>query len=138
MAAPRASFVKRAWMSAGAGPYLFGAAVVLGAVGLFLGPLYVPICVVMALAAPVLQMPRQKAWLTQNDMLEFASLGAMPVLLAVLAFVWLAPAGVLSLSNIQFDDWMWKLSDTRVLNRAYMKKYGVDIGEVIITFERQP
>ena len=35
-----------------------------------------------------------------------------------------------------FDDWMWKLSDTRVLNRAYMKKYGVDIGEVQITFEK--
>lgn len=40
--------------------------------------------------------------------------------------------------RVQFDDWMWKLSDTRVLNRAYMKKYGVDIGEVIITFEKQP
>ncbi|WP_298919192.1 DUF3833 domain-containing protein [uncultured Roseobacter sp.] len=39
--------------------------------------------------------------------------------------------------RLRFDDWMWKLSDTRVLNRAYVKKYGVDIGEVIITFEKQ-
>lgn len=39
--------------------------------------------------------------------------------------------------RVRFDDWMWQLSETRVLNRAYMKKYGVDIGEVIITFEKQ-
>ncbi|MDW3223022.1 MAG: DUF3833 domain-containing protein [Paracoccaceae bacterium] len=39
--------------------------------------------------------------------------------------------------RVRFDDWMWRLSDTRVLNRAYMKKYGLDIGEVIITFEKQ-
>ncbi|WP_195819774.1 DUF3833 domain-containing protein [Roseobacter sp. MH60115] len=40
--------------------------------------------------------------------------------------------------RVRFDDWMWLLSDTRILNRAYMKRYGVDIGEVIITFEKQP
>lgn len=45
------------------------------------------------------------------------------------------PEGTL---RVRFDDWMWKLSDTRVLNRAYMKRYGVDIGEVIIIFEKQP
>lgn len=39
--------------------------------------------------------------------------------------------------RVRFDDWMWKLSETRVLNRAYMKKFGVDIGEVIISFEKQ-
>ena len=44
------------------------------------------------------------------------------------------PEGTL---RVRFDDWMWMLSDTRVLNRAYMKKYGADIGEVIITFEKQ-
>jgi hypothetical protein len=32
---------------------------------------------------------------------------------------------------------MWLLSDNRVLNRAYMKRAGVDIGDVIITFEKQ-
>ena len=39
--------------------------------------------------------------------------------------------------RVSFDDWMWMLSENRVLNRAYMKKYGVDIGEVIISFEKQ-
>lgn len=38
--------------------------------------------------------------------------------------------------RVRFDDWMWQLSDNRVLNRAYMKKFGVDIGEVIIFFEK--
>ena len=39
--------------------------------------------------------------------------------------------------RVTFDDWMWLLNDNRVLNRAYMKRFGVDIGEVIITFEKQ-
>lgn len=39
--------------------------------------------------------------------------------------------------RVRFDDWMWLLSDTRLLNRAYMKRYGIDIGEVIISFEKQ-
>ncbi|OAN74933.1 hypothetical protein A8B78_17185 [Jannaschia sp. EhC01] len=38
--------------------------------------------------------------------------------------------------RVTFDDWMWMLSDDRVLNRAYMSRFGVPIGEVIITFER--
>jgi hypothetical protein len=35
-----------------------------------------------------------------------------------------------------FDDWMWRLDDDRLLNRAYMSRFGVAIGEVIIFFER--
>jgi hypothetical protein len=38
--------------------------------------------------------------------------------------------------RVRFDDWMWQLDERRVLNRAYMKRYGVDIGEVIILFEK--
>lgn len=38
--------------------------------------------------------------------------------------------------RVDFNDWMWDLGGGAVLNRAYMKKYGVDIGEVIITFEQ--
>ncbi|RKE96458.1 DUF3833 domain-containing protein [Sulfitobacter guttiformis] len=38
--------------------------------------------------------------------------------------------------RVNFDDWMWDMGGDRVLNRAYMKKYGVDIGEVLITFEK--
>ena len=39
--------------------------------------------------------------------------------------------------RVWFDDWMWLFSEDRLLNRAYIKKFGVDIGEVIITFEKQ-
>lgn len=38
--------------------------------------------------------------------------------------------------RVTFDDWMWLMSDDRLLNRAYMKRFGVDIGEVIISFEK--
>ena len=38
--------------------------------------------------------------------------------------------------RVTFDDWMWLLSEDRLLNRAYMKRFGVDIGEVIITFKK--
>jgi len=38
--------------------------------------------------------------------------------------------------RVSFDDWMWLLSEDRLLNIAYMKKFGVDIGQVIITFEK--
>lgn len=43
------------------------------------------------------------------------------------------PDGVL---RVSFDDWMWRLDERRVLNRAYMDKYGIEIGEVIIFFEK--
>jgi hypothetical protein len=39
--------------------------------------------------------------------------------------------------RVRFDDWMWQITETRVLNRAYMEKYGVEIGEVIIWFEKR-
>lgn len=38
--------------------------------------------------------------------------------------------------RVTFDDWMWLLTEDRLLNRAYMRRFGVDIGEVIITFEK--
>ena len=38
--------------------------------------------------------------------------------------------------RVAFDDWMWLLSDDRLLNIAYMKRFGIDIGQVIITFEK--
>lgn len=41
-----------------------------------------------------------------------------------------------STRRFSFDDWMWLLSDDRLLNRAYMSLYGVPVGEVIITFEK--
>lgn len=38
--------------------------------------------------------------------------------------------------RVAFDDWMWLQSDDRLLNRAYVSRFGVPIGEAIIIFER--
>lgn len=38
--------------------------------------------------------------------------------------------------RLSFDDWMWLLSEDRLLNRAYMSRFGIPLGEVIIYFER--
>lgn len=38
--------------------------------------------------------------------------------------------------RVRFDDWMWLVSDDRLLNRAYVSRLGVRIGEVIIAFEK--
>ncbi len=38
--------------------------------------------------------------------------------------------------RVTFDDWIWLLSDDRAFNRAYMKRFGVDIGDVSISFEK--
>ena len=38
--------------------------------------------------------------------------------------------------RVTFDDWMWLLSDDRLLNIAYMERFGVKVGEVVIFFER--
>ena len=38
--------------------------------------------------------------------------------------------------RVTFDDWMWLLSDDRLFNRAYMKRFGVNIGDVSIRFEK--
>ncbi len=35
-----------------------------------------------------------------------------------------------------FDDWMWRFDGERLLNRAYVSRFGVTLGEVIIFFER--
>lgn len=36
-----------------------------------------------------------------------------------------------------FDDWMWLLADDRVLNIARLSRFGVALGEVVLTFEKQ-
>ena len=38
--------------------------------------------------------------------------------------------------RVAFDDWMWLLSEDRLLNLAYVKRFGLDIGVVTITFEK--
>lgn len=39
--------------------------------------------------------------------------------------------------RVNFDDWMWLLSDDRLLNIAYMQRAGVTIGQVVIFFEKR-
>lgn len=39
--------------------------------------------------------------------------------------------------RVDFDDWMWLLTDDRILNRAYVSRFGVQIGEAIIIFEKK-
>lgn len=100
MGAPRESYVKRARMSAMAGPYLLLAGIALAALGVALSPALWLLIVVMLASAPVLQIPRHAAWRKQNDALEFLSLLSMPMLLAILAIAWLSPKGLLSTGTI--------------------------------------
>lgn len=39
--------------------------------------------------------------------------------------------------RVTFDDWMWLLGKDRVLNKAYMTRFGLPLGEVTIFFEKQ-
>ncbi|MDW4550570.1 DUF3833 domain-containing protein [Defluviimonas sp. D31] len=39
--------------------------------------------------------------------------------------------------RVDFDDWMWLLDEDRILNRAYVTRFGVRIGEAIIVFEKR-
>lgn len=38
--------------------------------------------------------------------------------------------------NVGFDDWMYLLQDDVLLNRAYVTRYGIRIGEVTIAFRK--
>jgi hypothetical protein len=39
--------------------------------------------------------------------------------------------------RVSFDDWMWQQTNDRLLNIAYVKRFGFDIGQVVISFEKQ-
>ena len=38
--------------------------------------------------------------------------------------------------RVTFNDWMWLTADNRLFNRAYMRRSGIDIGDVSISFEK--
>ena len=40
--------------------------------------------------------------------------------------------------QINFDDWMFLLDDQVMLNRAVMSKFGIRLGEVLLSFRRLP
>jgi hypothetical protein len=44
--------------------------------------------------------------------------------------------GTVETLRVTFDDWMWQFSDDRLYNRAYVQRYGFDIGDVNIWFEK--
>ena len=39
--------------------------------------------------------------------------------------------------NVDFDDWMYLIDDRVMLNRATMSKFGVRLGEVLLSFTRR-
>lgn len=47
-----------------------------------------------------------------------------------------AADGSVETLRVTFDDWMWLLSEDRLYNRAYVKRFGFDIGDVSISFEK--
>ena len=38
--------------------------------------------------------------------------------------------------RVTFNDWMWQQTDDRLLNIAYIKRFGIDIGQVVMSFEK--
>lgn len=38
--------------------------------------------------------------------------------------------------RVDFNDWMWLQSEDRLLNRAYVSRFGIRLGEAIIQFEK--
>ena len=46
------------------------------------------------------------------------------------------PVGDGETTRVTFNDWMWLLADDRLLNIAYMKRFGLNVGQVTISFEK--
>ncbi len=40
--------------------------------------------------------------------------------------------------RLAFDDWMWQMRDGVLINRSYLKKWGIRVAEVTIFMQRQP
>ena len=47
-----------------------------------------------------------------------------------------AADGSVETLRVTFDDWMWLLTEDRLFNKAYVKRFGFDIGDVSISFEK--
>lgn len=43
-----------------------------------------------------------------------------------------------SIYDVKFDDWMYLMTDTVMLNKATMRKFGVRLGEVTLSFTKRP
>lgn len=40
--------------------------------------------------------------------------------------------------DLHVDDWMFMMDDNRMMNRSYMSKFGVDVAEISIFFDKTP
>lgn len=40
--------------------------------------------------------------------------------------------------EVQFDDWMYQMNDTTMLNKSEMRKFGFKLGEIVISFRKGP
>jgi hypothetical protein len=40
--------------------------------------------------------------------------------------------------HVQFDDWMYLQPDGVLLNRARMSKFGIELGQVTLSFQKKP
>jgi hypothetical protein len=38
--------------------------------------------------------------------------------------------------ELQFDDWMYRIDERTVLNKAKMSKFGVHVGDVFLSFDK--
>jgi hypothetical protein len=39
---------------------------------------------------------------------------------------------------VRFDDWMWAIDENTVMNRSYIKKFGVQVAELTIFMQKTP
>lgn len=39
--------------------------------------------------------------------------------------------------RLKFDDWMWQMNDGVLLNRSYMKKFGITVAELTLFMQKQ-
>lgn len=39
--------------------------------------------------------------------------------------------------DIKFDDWMFQMHDNVIMNRSYMKKFGLRVGEITVFMQKQ-
>ena len=40
--------------------------------------------------------------------------------------------------RVNFDDWMWQMNDGVLINRSYIKKFGITVAELTLFMQKQP
>ncbi|MGL5335861.1 MAG: DUF3833 family protein, partial [Enterovibrio sp.] len=40
--------------------------------------------------------------------------------------------------NVKFEDWMWAFDANTLMNRSYIRKFGITFAQVTIFMQRQP